>query len=40
MTIVLCAKGYPGKYLKYKKINNINKIKLSKNDFIYHAEQK
>ena len=40
MTIVLCAKGYPGKYLKYKKINNINKIKLSKNDFIYHAGTK
>jgi phosphoribosylamine---glycine ligase len=40
MTIVLCSKGYPGIYKKNKKINNINKIKLSKNDFIYHAGTK
>ena len=40
MTIVFCAKGYPGQYLKYKKINNINNLKLSKNDFIYHAGTK
>ena len=37
MTIVLCSKGYPGKYKKILKIKNINKIKLSKKDFIYHA---
>tara|TARA_B110000211_G_C14049039_1_gene540345 strand:- start:7 stop:1284 length:1278 start_codon:yes stop_codon:yes gene_type:complete len=37
MTIVLCSKGYPGIYKKNKKIYNINKVKLSKNDFIYHA---
>ncbi len=37
MTIVLCAKGYPGKYKKNLKIKNLHKIKLSKNDFIYHA---
>ena len=30
MTIVLCSKGYPGKYLKNKIIKNINKIKLKK----------
>ena len=40
MTIVLCSKGYPGKYKKNKIINNLNKIKLSKNDFIYHAGTK
>ena len=32
MTIVLCSKGYPGKYLKNKIIKNINKIKLKKNE--------
>jgi len=37
MTIVLCAKGYPGKYKKNLLINNIDKIKLSKTNFIYHA---
>ncbi len=40
MTIVLCAKGYPGKYKKNLKIKNIKKINLSKNDFIYHAGTK
>ena len=40
MTIVLCSKGYPGKYKKNKKISNINKIKLLKDDFIYHAGTK
>jgi phosphoribosylamine---glycine ligase len=40
MTIVLCAKGYPGSYRKNLKIHNINKIKLSKKDFIYHAGTK
>ena len=37
MTIVVCAKGYPGKYKKNLKIKNINKIKASKKDFIFHA---
>ena len=36
MTIVLCSKGYPGSYRKNFKIN-INKIRLSKTDFVYHA---
>ncbi len=40
MTIVLCSKGYPGIYKKNKKIANINKLKLSKNDFVYHAGTK
>ena len=37
MTIVLCAKGYPGSYKKNLQINNISKIKLLKTDYIYHA---
>ena len=37
MTIVLCSRGYPGKYKKNFKIKKINKIKLSKKDYIYHA---
>ena len=40
MTIVLCAKGYPGSYKKNLQIDNINKIKLLKTDFIYHAGTK
>ena len=39
MTIVLCSKGYPGKYKKNSQIKNLNKVKLSKGDYIYHAEQ-
>ena len=33
MTIVLCSKGYPGKYKKNLKIKNINKIKIIKKRF-------
>ena len=40
MTIVLCSKGYPGKYKKNKVIKNLNKIQLTKNDYIYHAGTK
>jgi phosphoribosylamine--glycine ligase len=40
MTVVLCSKGYPGKYKKNLTINNIDKLKLSKKDFIYHAGTK
>ena len=40
MTIVLCSKGYPGTYKKNLKINNVNKIKLSKSNYIYHAGTK
>ena len=40
MTIVLCSKGYPKKFKKNKIIKNINKIKLSKNEFIFHAGTK
>ena len=34
MTVVLCAKGYPGKYKKNIKIDRINQISLKKNDYI------
>ena len=40
MTVVLCAKGYPGVYKKNLKIKNINKINLSDRDFIFHAGTK
>ena len=40
MTIVLCSKGYPGKYKKNEVIKNLEKIKLSKNDYIFHAGTK
>ena len=40
MTVVLCAKGYPGKYQKNLKIKNLSRIKLSKKDYIYHAGTK
>ena len=37
MTIVLCAKGYPGLYKKNLKIKNIDKVKISRSNFVYHA---
>ena len=40
MTIALCTKGYPGNYKKNLRLRNINKIKLKKNEFIYHAGTK
>ena len=40
MTIVLCSRGYPGKYKKNSQIKNLNKVKLSKGDYIYHAGTK
>jgi len=40
MTIVLCSKGYPGKIKKDKLINNIDRLKLLKNSFIFHAGTK
>ena len=40
MTIVLCSKGYPGKYKKNIKINNLDSLKLKKNSFIFHAGTK
>ena len=40
MTIVLCTKGYPGNYKKNLIINNINRIKVTKDNFIFHAGTK
>jgi len=40
MTIVLCSKGYPGKYKKNKRIKNLNKLNFNKNSFIFHAGTK
>ena len=40
MTIVLCSKGYPGNYKKEIRIKNLNQIKLTKKDQIYHAGTK
>ncbi len=40
MTVVLCTKGYPGKYQKNKIIKNFHKLKTGRNDFIYHAGTK
>tara|TARA_E500000178_G_scaffold278330_1_gene277807 strand:- start:470 stop:1765 length:1296 start_codon:yes stop_codon:yes gene_type:complete len=40
MAVVLCSKGYPGNYKKNLLISKVNKIKLLKSDFIYHAGTK
>ena len=40
MTIVLCSKGYPGKYKKNKIIKNFDDIKTSNDNFIFHAGTK
>ncbi len=40
MTVVLCSKGYPGEIKKDKLIKNIDKLKLLRNSFIFHAGTK
>jgi phosphoribosylamine--glycine ligase len=35
--VVLCSKGYPDAFKKNVKIKNLNKIKLDKDEFLYHA---
>ena len=40
LCIVLCSKGYPDKYTNNIPINNLNKIDLENNEFIYHAGTK
>ena len=35
--IVLCSKGYPDQILKNVEINNLNNLKLNKNNFLFHA---
>ena len=37
ITIVLCAKGYPSKYIKNSEIKNLSNILIDKNNQIFHA---
>ena len=37
ITIVLCAKGYPSKYIKDSEIKNLSNILSNKNNQIFHA---
>ena len=37
LCVVLCSKGYPDKYEKNVEIENIDKLKLTETDFIFHA---
>tara|TARA_B100001287_G_C22649400_1_gene514412 strand:- start:353 stop:1618 length:1266 start_codon:yes stop_codon:yes gene_type:complete len=37
LCVVLCSKGYPDQYKKNIEIKNINKLKLSSNDYLFHA---
>ena len=37
LTIVLCAKGYPSKYIKNSEIKNLSSISTDKNNQIFHA---
>ena len=37
ITIVLCAKGYPDKYIKNSEIKNLNLIKSDNSNQIFHA---
>jgi len=40
MTIVMCSKGYPGKYLKNRLVKNLDRLKLKKIDYLFHAGTK
>ena len=40
LCIVLCSKGYPENFINNIKIDNLNNLKLSSNDFIFHAGTK
>tara|TARA_B100000767_G_scaffold237972_1_gene232475 strand:- start:330 stop:1595 length:1266 start_codon:yes stop_codon:yes gene_type:complete len=37
LCVVLCSKGYPDTFKKNILIKNINKVKLSRNEYCYHA---
>ena len=37
LCIVLCSKGYPDNFKKKVEINNLDKINLNSNDFLFHA---
>jgi len=40
LCVVLCSNGYPNKYNKNIEIKNLNKLKIDKNNFIFHAGTK
>ena len=40
LCVVLCSKGYPESYENNVEIRNLNKVKLDKNEFIFHAGTK
>ena len=40
MCIVLCSKGYPEKYNKNIEINNLNELKSTDDNFVFHAGTK
>ena len=37
LCVVVCSKGYPDAFKKNRKIDNLNKVILNKNNFLYHA---
>ena len=40
LCIVVCSKGYPEKFQNNVKINNLEKLNMNKNDYIFHAGTK
>ncbi len=40
LCIVICSKGYPDKYENNLLINNIDKLNLNENEYLYHAGTK
>jgi len=40
LCVVVCSKGYPGKFKSNIKIDNLKKLNLDKNNFIFHAGTK
>ena len=40
LCVVVCSKGYPRKFKSNIKIDNLKKLNLDKNDFIFHAGTK
>jgi len=37
ITIVLCAKGYPAKYIKNSEIKNLSNLKIDRNNQVFHS---
>ena len=40
LCVVLCSKGYPDAYKKNEEIQNLSKIRIEENEFIFHAGTK